>query len=107
MTKYIATIWLEIHIRVKSKTKMFCSCKNAVELADEPNKNVCQVCMWFPWTLPALNEEVVRLGLIWWMAMNCEVNKFSRFDRKTYFIQIILQPTKSLRCMNQLFEKVQ
>ena len=85
MTKYIATIWLEIHIRVKSKTKMFCSCKNAVELADEPNKNVCQVCMWFPWTLPALNQEVVRLGLIWWMAMNCKVNNFSRFDRKTYF----------------------
>ena len=64
---------------------MFCSCKNAVELSDEPNKNVCQVCMWFPGALPALNEEVVRLGLIWWMAMNCEVNKFSRFDRKTYF----------------------
>ena len=85
MTKYIATIWLEIHVRVKSKTKMFCSCKNAVELSDEPNKNVCQVCMWFPGALPALNEEVVRLGLIWWMAMNCEVNKFSRFDRKTYF----------------------
>lgn len=85
MTKYIATIWLEIHVRVKSKTKMFCSCKNAVELADEPNKNVCPVCMGFPWTLPALNKEVVRLWLIWGMAMNCEVNKFSRFDRKTYF----------------------
>ena len=85
MTKYIATIWLEIHVRVKSKTKMFCSCKNAVELSDEPNKNVCQVCMWFPGALPSLNEEVVKLGLIWWMAMNCEVNKFSRFDRKTYF----------------------
>ncbi|RAL55789.1 glutaminyl-tRNA synthase (glutamine-hydrolyzing) subunit B [Candidatus Gracilibacteria bacterium GN02-872] len=85
MTKYIATIGLEIHIRVKSKTKMFCSCKNAVELADEPNKNVCQVCMGFPGTLPALNQEVVRLGLIGGMAMNCKVNNFSRFDRKTYF----------------------
>ncbi|MBF0913401.1 Asp-tRNA(Asn)/Glu-tRNA(Gln) amidotransferase subunit GatB [Candidatus Gracilibacteria bacterium] len=85
MTKYIATIGLEIHVRVKSKTKMFCSCKNAVELSDEPNKNVCQVCMGFPGALPALNEEVVRLGLIGGMAMNCEVNKFSRFDRKTYF----------------------
>lgn len=83
--KYKATIWLEIHVRIKSKTKMFCSCKNAVELAPEPNKNVCSVCMWFPGMLPALNKEVVRLGLIWWMAMNCEVNKYSRFDRKTYF----------------------
>lgn len=85
MTKYIPTIWLEIHMRIKSQTKLFCSCKNAVELADEPNKNVCQVCMWFPGALPMLNEEAVRLGLIWGMAMNCEVNKISRFDRKTYF----------------------
>jgi len=85
MTKYIKTIWLEIHVRVKSKTKMFCSCKNAVELALEPNINTCPVCMWFPWMLPSLNEEVVRLWLIWWMAMWCEVNRVSRFDRKTYF----------------------
>ena len=85
MTKYIKTIWLEIHVRIKSETKMFCSCKNAVELADEPNKNVCPVCMWFPWMLPTLNKEVVRLWLIWGMMMWCEVNKNSRFDRKTYF----------------------
>ena len=85
MTKYIKTIWLEIHIRVNSKTKMFCSCKNAVALAEEPNVNVCSVCMWFPGMLPTLNKEVVRLGLIWGMMMWCEVNKFSRFDRKTYF----------------------
>ena len=85
MTKYIPTMWLEIHIRVKSQTKMFCSCKNAVELADEPNKNVCPVCMWFPGVLPVLNEEVVRLWLIWGLAMNCKVNKISRFDRKSYF----------------------
>ena len=85
MTKYIPTIWLEVHMRIKSKTKMFCSCKNAIELASEPNMNVCPVCMWFPGMLPSLNKEVVRLGLIWGMAMNCEVNKVSRFDRKTYF----------------------
>jgi len=85
MTKYIPTIGLEIHMRIKSNTKMFCSCKNAVALAPEPNSNVCPVCMWFPGMLPSLNKEVVRLGLIWGMAMNCEVNKVSRFDRKTYF----------------------
>lgn len=85
MTKYIPTIWLEIHVRIKSQTKMFCSCRNAVALAEEPNMNVCPVCMWFPWMLPSLNKEVVRLWLIWGMAMNCEVNKVSRFDRKTYF----------------------
>jgi len=85
MTKYIPTIGLEIHMRIKSKTKMFCGCKNATDLALEPNINTCPVCMGFPGMLPALNEEVVRLGLIWGMAMNCEVNKVSRFDRKTYF----------------------
>lgn len=85
MWKYVKTIWLEIHIRIKSKTKMFCSCKNAVALAEEPNENVCSVCMWFPGMLPILNKEVVRLGLIGGMIMWCEVNKFSRFDRKTYF----------------------
>ena len=71
MNKYVATIGLEIHIRVKSNTKMFCGCKNAVELASEPNINTCPVCMWFPGMLPALNKEVVRLGIIWGMKMNC------------------------------------
>jgi len=85
MTKYIKTIWLEIHVRVKSKTKMFCSCKNAVALAEEPNMNVCPICMGFPGMLPALNKEVVRLWLIWGIMMWCEVNQYSRFDRKTYF----------------------
>ncbi len=85
MNKYEVVIWLEIHMRIKSKTKMFCSCKNAVELASESNINVCEVCMWFPWMLPSLNKEVIKLGVIWWMMMWCEVNKISRFDRKSYF----------------------
>lgn len=82
---YEKVIWLEIHVRIKSNTKMFCNCKNAVALADEPNINVCPICMWFPGMLPVVNKEVVRLGLIWGMMMWCEVNKVSRFDRKTYF----------------------
>lgn len=82
---YEKVIWLEIHVRVKSETKMFCNCKNAVALAQEPNMNVCPICMWFPGMLPTVNKEVVRLGLIGGMMMECEVNKTSRFDRKTYF----------------------
>lgn len=82
---YEKVIWLEIHVRIKSNTKMFCNCKNAVALAEEPNLNVCPICMWFPWMLPTVNEEVVKLGLIGGMMMGCEVNKISRFDRKTYF----------------------
>lgn len=82
---YKKTIGLEIHMRLKSKTKMFCGCKNALALETQANINTCEVCMAFPGMLPRLNEEVVRLGLIGGMAMGCEVNKYSRFDRKTYF----------------------
>ena len=85
MSKYEIVIGLEIHVRIKTKTKMFCSCKNAVALAPEPNINVCSVCMWFPGMLPSLNEDVVKLWVKWGMMMNCEVNKISRFDRKSYF----------------------
>ena len=85
MTEYEIVIGLEIHVRVKSQTKMFCSCKNAVALAPEPNMNVCPVCMWFPGMLPALNENVVKLWVMWGMMMWCEINKVSRFDRKSYF----------------------
>ncbi|MCP4523397.1 MAG: Asp-tRNA(Asn)/Glu-tRNA(Gln) amidotransferase subunit GatB [Candidatus Gracilibacteria bacterium] len=83
--KYEKVIGLEIHMRIKSKTKMFCGCKNSIALGAEPNANVCPVCMAFPGMLPALNEEVVKLGLLGGMMMGCEVNKYSRFDRKTYF----------------------
>jgi aspartyl-tRNA(Asn)/glutamyl-tRNA(Gln) amidotransferase subunit B len=85
MTEYEIVIWLEIHVRIKSNTKMFCGCKNAVALAPEPNINVCPICMGFPWMLPALNENVVARGVMWGMMMNCEINKVSRFDRKSYF----------------------
>ena len=64
---------------------MFCGCKNAVELADAPNIHVCPVCMGFPGMLPAINKEVVRLGVVAGMMMHCEINPVSRFDRKSYF----------------------
>ena len=83
--QYEKVIGLEIHVRIKSKTKMFCSCKNALELADTPNIHVCPICMWFPGMLPRINEEVIRLWVVAWMMMNCEINTVSRFDRKSYF----------------------
>lgn len=84
-TEFEKVIGLEIHVRVKSNTKMFCNCKNAVELADEPNINVCPICMGFPGMLPALNKQVVKLWVIAGMLMNCQINKVSNFDRKSYF----------------------
>jgi len=83
--KFQKVIGLEIHVRIKSKEKMFCSDKNSLALTAEPNSDVSAVSMWFPGMLPVLNPEVVKLGLIGGMMMNCTVNKVSRFDRKTYF----------------------
>ncbi len=102
MTKFEKVIWLEIHVRIKSETKMFCNCKNAVELAQEPNINVCEVCMWFPWVLPTLNENVVKLWLLWGIMMNCVVNSHSRFDRKTYFYP----DTPSSYQITQMYEPI-
>ncbi len=85
LDKYELVMWLETHVRIKSNTKMFCSCKNAVELASEPNINTCPVCMGFPGMLPVLNEEVLNLAVKAALAMKCKVNDISKFDRKSYF----------------------
>ena len=76
---------LETHVRIKSNTKMFCSCQNAIELADEPNINVCPVCMAFPGQLPTLSAGVINLAVRASHALRCEVQEESIFDRKSYF----------------------
>ncbi len=83
--EYEIIMWLETHVRVKSNTKMFCSCANAIELASEPNMNVCPLCMGFPGMLPTLSEGVVDLAVRASHAMRCEVMQESIFDRKSYF----------------------
>lgn len=83
--EYEKVIGLEIHMRVKSDTKLFCGCKNSLALESSPNINVCPVCMWHPGMLPAVNSQVVKLGALAGMMMNCEINKVSSFDRKSYF----------------------
>lgn len=83
--KYELIMGLETHVRVKSHTKMFCSCANAIELAPEPNMNVCPICMGFPGMLPTLSEGVVDLAVRASHAMRCEVMPESIFDRKSYF----------------------
>lgn len=82
--KYEIVMGLETHVRVKSETKMFCSCRNAVALAEEPNENVCGVCMGFPGMLPVLNDRVVDLAVRASNAMRMTVNAISHFDRKSY-----------------------
>ncbi|MDD4804532.1 MAG: Asp-tRNA(Asn)/Glu-tRNA(Gln) amidotransferase subunit GatB [Candidatus Paceibacterota bacterium] len=82
--KYKTTIGLEIHAELKTKTKMFCSCKNDPE-EKSPNVNICSVCTAQPGTLPVLNKEaikhVVRVGL----ACGSTIANFTEWDRKNYF----------------------
>jgi len=79
-----AVIGLEIHAQISTKTKMFCRCNND-SWDKKPNVNVCPVCTGFPGQLPVLNEEALRKGIIAALALNCEIKKFSKFDRKNYF----------------------
>jgi len=81
---YYPTIGLEIHAELKTKSKMFCSCKND---SDEktPNINICPVCMGHPGTLPIVNLEAVRKVIKTGIVLNCQVNKRNYFERKNYF----------------------
>ncbi len=83
---YEIVIWLEIHIKLNSETKLFCSCPN-VQNFDElkPNENICSVCTGQPWALPVLQEWALKKWIKLWLALNCTINKFSNFDRKSYF----------------------
>lgn len=76
---------LETHVRIKSATKMFCGCANAIELADEPNTNVCPVCMGMPGMLPVLTAGVTDLAVRASHALRMTVHEKSIFDRKSYF----------------------
>ncbi|OGF62035.1 glutaminyl-tRNA synthase (glutamine-hydrolyzing) subunit B [Candidatus Giovannonibacteria bacterium RIFCSPLOWO2_01_FULL_44_40] len=82
--EYQATIGLEIHAELRTKTKMFCASKNDPD-EKHPNVNICPVCIGHPGTLPVINEEAVKLVHKVGLALGGEIQKFSRFDRKNYF----------------------
>lgn len=84
MSKYETIIGLEIHVQLKTKSKLFCSCKNSGDKA-EPNTNICPICLGHPGTLPALNGQAVEWAVLAALALHCQINKQSRFDRKNYF----------------------
>jgi aspartyl-tRNA(Asn)/glutamyl-tRNA(Gln) amidotransferase subunit B len=81
---FIPTIGLEIHAELKTKSKMFCGCRNDPDAA-EPNTLVCPVCMAHPGTLPVINREAVRQVLRVGSAIGGSLADFSEFDRKNYF----------------------
>jgi aspartyl-tRNA(Asn)/glutamyl-tRNA(Gln) amidotransferase subunit B len=81
---YKPTIGLEIHVELDTKSKMFCYCKNDAE-EKRPNFNICPVCTAQPGSLPVANEEAIKKTIKAGLALNCSINKESKFDRKNYF----------------------
>ena len=82
--KYIPTIGIECHVQLATKTKLFSEVDNDAR-GKEPNSCVSPVDYALPGMLPRLNGEAIRLAILAGRAMNCEINAFSRFDRKHYF----------------------
>lgn len=76
-------IGLEIHIHLSTGTKLFCGCR--ARFGDEPNTNVCPVCMGYPGTLPVANQQALFLGYVIARALNCELSRKTVFERKNYF----------------------
>jgi len=81
---YTPTIGLEVHAELNTKSKMFCGCKNEPH-NNEPNANICPVCMAHPGTLPVPNEQAVEMVLLFGRAVAAQAATYSEFDRKNYF----------------------
>jgi aspartyl-tRNA(Asn)/glutamyl-tRNA(Gln) amidotransferase subunit B len=93
MPEYQAIIGMEVHVELKTKSKMFCACKNPSESqgrADdpnlkEPNTNICPICLAHPGTLPVPNRQAIAWTVLIGRALGCQIRELSKFDRKHYF----------------------
>lgn len=83
MNKYDVVIGLEVHVQVKTESKMFCSCPN--KFAEEPNTLICPICMGYPGAMPVPNKLAIEKTLAAGLMCGCEISNFSKFDRKSYF----------------------
>jgi aspartyl-tRNA(Asn)/glutamyl-tRNA(Gln) amidotransferase subunit B len=81
--QYETVIGLEVHVELATKTKIFCSC--STEFGGAPNTHTCPVCTGMPGSLPVLNKKVLEYAVAVGLATNCEITRFSKFDRKNYF----------------------
>lgn len=80
---YKTIVGLEIHVELSTKTKAFCNCENS--FGGEPNTRVCPICLALPGAMPVLNRNVLNYAIMAAKALNCKINKRSKFDRKNYF----------------------
>ena len=83
MADFEMVIGLEVHCELSTASKIFCGC--STKFGGEPNTHVCEVCSGMPGTLPTLNEKVVEFAVKTGTALNCEITRKNKFDRKNYF----------------------
>src|SRR3990167_3326740 len=81
---YEPVIGLEIHVQLKTRSKMFCASPNNPD-ETEPNRNICEVCTAQPGSMPVINKEAVHMAILVGLALGCEIPEYSKFDRKNYF----------------------
>ena len=79
----LPVVGLEIHVELATETKMFCRCRN--HFGDEPNTNVCPVCIGMPGVLPVMNRKAVEYSMKVGLALGCQVAAFTKWDRKSYY----------------------
>jgi aspartyl-tRNA(Asn)/glutamyl-tRNA(Gln) amidotransferase subunit B len=80
---YDLIVGLETHVQLLTETKLFCGCSTKFGAA--PNTQTCPVCIGLPGSLPVMNREAFRLGLVAAIALNCEIPEFTKWDRKQYY----------------------
>ena len=83
MDQYETVIGLEVHVQLKTESKIFCSC--STRFGAEPNENTCPICLGLPGSLPVLNERALQLAMKVGLALSCRISPVIKFDRKNYF----------------------